>query len=59
LEAVDGLADYHAYQASRADLLRRAGRGIEAAEAYRIAVELSANPAERAYLEGRLAQLGG
>ena len=59
LEAVDGLADYHPYQASRADLLRRAGREIEAAEAYRIAVELSANPAERAYLEGRLAQLGG
>ena len=59
LEAVDGLADYHAYQASRADLLRRVGREIEAAEAYRIAVELSANPAERAYLEGRLAQLGG
>ena len=57
LEAVDGLASYHAYQASRADLLRRVGREAEAADAYRIAVELSANPAERAYLQGRLAGL--
>ena len=57
LEAVDGLASYHAYQAARADLLRRVGREAEAADAYRIAVELSANPAERAYLEERLAGL--
>ncbi|HVD21459.1 MAG TPA: sigma-70 family RNA polymerase sigma factor [Lapillicoccus sp.] len=57
LEAVDGLASYHAYQAARADLLRRLGREAEAADAYRIAVELSANPAERAYLEERLAGL--
>ena len=59
LEAVDGLASYHAYQASRADLLRRVGREAEAADAYRIAVELSANPAERTYLAGRLAELTG
>jgi RNA polymerase sigma-70 factor (ECF subfamily) len=37
--------------------LRRAGRPEEAAAAYRRAVELSANPAERAYLAGRLAEL--
>ena len=57
LEAVDGLANYHAYQAARADLLRRVGREAEAADAYRIAVELSTNPAERAYLAGRLSAL--
>jgi RNA polymerase sigma-70 factor, ECF subfamily len=57
LEAVDGLANYHAYQAARADLLRRVGRAAEAADAYRIAVELSTNPAERAYLAGRLSAL--
>jgi RNA polymerase sigma-70 factor (ECF subfamily) len=57
LETVEGLDGYHAYQASRADLLRRAGRVEEAADAYRTAVELSANPAERAFLSGRLAEL--
>jgi RNA polymerase sigma-70 factor (ECF subfamily) len=57
LEAVDGLANYHPYQAARADLLRRVGREADAADAYRIALELSANPAERAYLQGRLAGL--
>ena len=43
----------------RADLLRRAGRVAEAAAAYRTAVELSANPAERAYLESRWVELSG
>jgi RNA polymerase sigma-70 factor, ECF subfamily len=57
LSSVEGLDGYHPYQASRADLLRRAGRAAEAVEAYRTAVELSANPAERAYLAGRLAEL--
>ncbi|HEU4998222.1 MAG TPA: sigma-70 family RNA polymerase sigma factor [Lapillicoccus sp.] len=57
LASVEGLDGYHPYQASRADLLRRAGRKTEAVEAYRTAVELSANPAERAYLAGRLAEL--
>jgi RNA polymerase sigma-70 factor (ECF subfamily) len=59
LESVAGLEEYHAYQATRADLLRRAGRDAEAADAYRLAVNLSANPAERAYLAGRLAGLTG
>ena len=57
LASVQGLDRYHAYQAARADLLRRADRVAEAVEAYRTAVELSANPAERAYLAGRLAEL--
>jgi RNA polymerase sigma-70 factor, ECF subfamily len=59
LSDVHGLEGYHAYQAARADLLRRAGRLDESAEAYRAAVELSTNPAERAFLEGRRAQLSG
>ena len=57
LEAVTGLEGYHAYQAARADLLRRLGREEEAALAYRRAMELTGNRAERAYLEGRLKQL--
>ncbi len=57
LEAVDGLVSYHPYHAARADLLRRVGRDVEAADAYRLALELTANPAERAYLQGRLSAL--
>ncbi len=59
LSDVHGLDGYHAYQAARADLLRRVGRLDEAAEAYAAAVELSTNPAERAFLEGRRAELSG
>ena len=53
---LDGLPldGYHAYQATRADLLRRAGRGPAAAQAYRRALELATNPAERSFLRGRL-----
>ena len=57
LRAAIGLEGYHAYQAARADLLRRAGREQEAADAYRRAIELAANPAERAYLRRRLAEV--
>jgi predicted RNA polymerase sigma factor len=42
----------------KADLLTRLGRGDEAAGAYRRALELTANEAERAFLTGRLAALG-
>lgn len=42
--------------AARADLLRRAGRSTEAATAYRAALELVANDAERRFLERRLRQ---
>jgi RNA polymerase sigma-70 factor (ECF subfamily) len=59
VSAVQGLDGYHAYQAARADLLRRVGRLDEAAAAYRTAAELSANPAERAFLESRRAELTG
>jgi RNA polymerase sigma-70 factor, ECF subfamily len=51
------LADYHLLHAARADLLRRLGRGDEAAGAYRRAAELTGNPAERAFLERRLREL--
>ncbi len=49
------LADYHLLPAARADLLRRLGRSAEAALAYRQALALVRNPAERLYLERRLA----
>jgi RNA polymerase sigma-70 factor, ECF subfamily len=51
------LDDYHLLHATRADLLRRLGRDEEAADAYRRAHELAANPAERAFLERRLREL--
>lgn len=51
------LDSYHAWHAARADLLRRLHRPAEAAAAYRRAIELSANTAERAYLRARLSEL--
>jgi RNA polymerase sigma-70 factor, ECF subfamily len=60
LALVDGLGldGYHLFHAIRADLLRRLGRGAEAAEAYDAAIARAGNPAERAFLEGRRAALG-
>jgi len=61
LAAVDGLdgqlAGYHAYHATRAELLRRLGRGPEARAAYDRAIELAGNTAETAYLTRRRDQL--
>ncbi len=63
LEALDVLAerheldDYRYFHAARADLLRRLDRTDEAAAAYRRALELGGNEAEREFLLGRLAQL--
>jgi len=51
------LAGYHAYHATRADLLRRLGRDREARLAYERAVELAGNTAERAALTRRRDQL--
>jgi RNA polymerase sigma-70 factor, ECF subfamily len=59
LDQVSGLDGYHAYQASRADLLRRVGRDAAAREAYRLALSLTDNPGERAHLQIRLQQVGG
>jgi RNA polymerase sigma-70 factor (ECF subfamily) len=50
------LARYHLLSASKADFLRRLGRTAEAAAAYRDALALATNPAERRYLERRLAE---
>ncbi len=59
LALVDGLplTGYHAWHATRADLLRRLGRTAEAALAYEAAIAATANTAERAYLRRRRADL--
>jgi RNA polymerase sigma-70 factor (ECF subfamily) len=56
LGLVDGLdlAGYGLFHAVRADLLRRLGRFREAGAAYREALALAGNAAERRFLEGRL-----
>ncbi len=59
LQARDELNGYHLFHAARADLLRRLARLPEACEAYRRALSLVRNAAERQYLEARLAQCGG
>lgn len=53
------LKQYLPFHAARADLLRRAERFEEAAVSYKIAVGLAGNHAERAYLDGRLAEVLG
>ena len=55
VDRIEGLARYHLWHSARADLLRRLGRFAEAAEAYRRALELAANPADRRFLAARLA----
>ncbi|NYE00852.1 RNA polymerase sigma-70 factor (ECF subfamily) [Kineosphaera limosa] len=55
----EALADYHAFHAAHADLLRRVGRTAEATAAYDRAISLSGNPAERALLSGRRDRLLG
>ena len=51
------LEGFPLYHSARADLHRRAGRPREAAAAYRRALELVSNGAQRAYLERRLREL--
>jgi RNA polymerase sigma-70 factor (ECF subfamily) len=60
LEIVDGLAldDYLYLHSTRAELLRRLERTDEARDAYRRALELVHDAAERRLLERRLAELG-
>ena len=53
-ELAEALADYQWFWSTRADLLARAGRSQDAAEAYRRALELATNPVERRFLERRL-----
>lgn len=51
------LSSYHAFHATRADLLRRLGRSAEAREAYDAAIAATDNAAEVAYLTRRRDQL--
>jgi RNA polymerase sigma-70 factor, ECF subfamily len=54
VEALE-LERYYLSHSIRADLLRRLGRSADAAEAYRAALDLTTNPAERDFLSGRIA----
>jgi RNA polymerase sigma-70 factor (ECF subfamily) len=56
IDRIDGLDGYRHLHSARADLLRRLGRNEEAALAYGRALELAPQPAERVFLERRLAQ---
>jgi len=56
LAAID-LPGYYLLPAARADLLRRLGRNAEAADAYRAALALVTNDAERRFLSRRLAEV--
>jgi RNA polymerase sigma-70 factor (ECF subfamily) len=51
------LAGYHLLPATRGDLLRRLGRLPEAAEAYRSALDLATNEADRRFLARRITTL--
>ncbi len=53
----ESLAGYHAFHATRADLLRRLGRSEQSRAAYDRAIELAGNTAETVYLARRRDQL--
>ncbi|MFZ0121965.1 MAG: RNA polymerase sigma factor [Pseudonocardiaceae bacterium] len=57
IDSLTGLDAYHLLHATRADLLRQLGRPIEAAAAYRRALDLVGNDPERVFLTRRLALL--
>ena len=57
IDELGSLEDYYLLHAARADLCRRLGRREDAAEAYRRALELTANETETRYLERRLAEV--
>jgi RNA polymerase sigma-70 factor (ECF subfamily) len=57
LERDERLAGYRYLPAAKADMLRRLGRGGEAVSAYRAALALTENAAERAFIERRLREL--
>jgi RNA polymerase sigma-70 factor (ECF subfamily) len=59
LEVLEDLAldDYRYFHSTRADLLRRLGRNVEARLAYARALELTPTDPERRFLEGRLSEL--
>ena len=55
----NALSGYHAFHATRADLLRRLGRTEESRAAYDAAIDLAGNSAESAHLARRRDQLSG
>jgi RNA polymerase sigma-70 factor, ECF subfamily len=63
LTAVEEIADnnqldnFHLLHAARADLLRRLGDRLAAADSYRRAISLATNGSERRYLQRRLSQM--
>jgi RNA polymerase sigma-70 factor (ECF subfamily) len=57
VEGLESLDGYHLFHVARADLLRRLDRRQEAALEYQAALELTANDAERAFLERRLTEV--
>jgi len=57
VDGVQGLEGYHLKHAARADLLRRLDRRDESAEAYRAALALEMNDADRRFLERRLGEV--
>jgi RNA polymerase sigma-70 factor (ECF subfamily) len=56
IELID-LPEYHLLHSARADLLRRLDRPEEAADAYRAALALEMNAADRTFLERRLGEV--
>ncbi len=59
IEREGRLAGYRYLPAAKADLLRRAGRPDDAIAAYRTALDLTDNDAERAFLARRIAEVSG
>ena len=59
IEARGELTEYHLLHAARADLLRRAERFAESADAYKNAISRATNVAEIAYLQRRLRDVNG
>lgn len=57
LNADGGVEGWQPFHATRADLLRRAGRAAEASEEYRRAIRLATGTAEKRFLEKRAASL--
>ncbi|TIM17727.1 MAG: RNA polymerase subunit sigma-24, partial [Mesorhizobium sp.] len=55
--AQGGLDGYHLAHAARADMQRRLGLTEAAKASYQRALELTRQPAERRFIEGRLDQL--
>jgi RNA polymerase sigma-70 factor (ECF subfamily) len=58
VDALD-LDGYHVFHAVRADLLRRMGRGADAAQAYERAIGFTENAAEREFLQRRRDDIAG